>query len=67
MSTHCVIKYDHDDGVKLKRPVLWCGSEKYDPWLFQDAQHAALSLERGQLVFPCEQCRNAIIKALKGE
>lgn len=66
MAKHCVIKYEYDDGVKMKRPIVWCGSEKRDTWLFKGAGHAALSMEQGKLVEPCRKCCKEIIKALHG-
>lgn len=58
-----IVKYTHDDGVELKTPTTWCGAPG-DGFCFTDAQHAALSLERGQLAFPCPKCRKKIIEAL---
>jgi hypothetical protein len=47
MSKH-VIKYEYRDGKRLARHDVetWCGhSPKFSEWLFQDAQHAILSIE----------------------
>ncbi len=56
MANH-IIKYDHDDGKKLPRHkrITWCG-RKPNNWSFQDAQHALLSLDQGQLAQPCRSC-----------
>lgn len=60
MANH-IIKYEYVDGVKLPQHkiITWCGSPS-EPWMFQNAQHAVLSLDRGQLVEPCEKCLMAI-------
>ena len=59
----CVIKYEYDNGVKLKRheQALWCKKKRtgFD-WVFNDAQHAALA---GKPI--CNSCKANIIKALK--
>lgn len=65
MSKH-IIKYDHRDGVKLSKheTETWCGhAPQFSDWLFQDAQHALLSIEQGSLQVPCKKCLAAIIKA----
>ncbi|MCS3490500.1 hypothetical protein [Enterobacter sp. SLBN-59] len=65
MSKH-IIKYDHHDGVKLSKheTETWCGhAPQFSDWLFQDAQHALLSIEQGSLQVPCKKCLAAIIKA----
>ena len=66
MSKH-VIKYTHDDGKRLKIPLLWCGrkSNGHHEWAFQDAQHVALAV--GGSVAPCKSCIKAIIKQLSEE
>jgi len=64
-----IIKYDWKDGVKLPRCEiqLWCGHKPgYGEWLFQDAQHALLSIEQGSLQVPCKRCLAAIIKTAQG-
>ena len=62
MKRNHIIKYEYEDGVKLKYPSVWCGEEvKYD-WMFQDAQHAALASTGG--IPQCKKCLKAIIKAL---
>ena len=68
MSKH-VIKYEYRDGERLARHDVetWCGrSPKFAEWLFQDAQHAILSIEQGSLNQPCKLCIKAIIKAAEG-
>ncbi len=58
----CVIKYEYDDGIKLKpnELVIWCGKKASGfEWLFQDAQHAALADKP-----ICNKCRAAIKKSL---
>ncbi|WP_227136711.1 hypothetical protein [Kosakonia radicincitans] len=64
MKNH-IIKYDHRDGVKLSKHEIetWCGHKpKVADWLFQDAQHAILSIEQHSDVAPCSECLKAIIK-----
>lgn len=63
MSRH-VIKYEYDDGKKLQRPTAWCGADGVG-WMFQDAQHVALSA--GGTIQPCKRCIKAIIKELEKE
>jgi hypothetical protein len=63
MASH-VIKFEYDDGKKLQRPVTWCGSDEFG-WMFQDAQHVALSV--GGSVQPCKKCVRAIINELQKE
>ena len=62
-----VIKYTHDDGIKLLIPQTWCkaGLKSNNEWLFQDAQHVALAV--GGSVAPCKNCIKAIIKQLSEE
>ena len=64
MSVQHVIRYTHYDGGKLDVPILWCGM-KGEPitWYFQDAQHAALSVEGS--IAPCKKCLKVIIKQLE--
>lgn len=62
MAKH-IIKYTHRDGVELKTPTTWCGAPG-DGFCFTGPGHAALSLEQGQLAFPCVACRKKIIEAL---
>jgi len=65
MSTH-VIKYEYEDGEKLKKPILWCGKEgKSMTFYFIDAQHVALAV--GGSIQPCKNCIKAIIKELQKE
>lgn len=64
MSRH-VIKYEYDDGVKLKAPESWCGIYIKDGWKFNGAQHVALSA--GGSIQPCKRCIKAIIKNLEME
>ncbi|MEP8883471.1 hypothetical protein ABKV35_00055 [Enterobacter kobei] len=64
MSNH-IIKYDYRDGIKLAKheTETWCGHRPhFSDWLFQDAQHALLSIEQGSLQVPCKKCMAAIIK-----
>jgi hypothetical protein len=64
----CVIKYEHEDGVKLRKSKVktWCGKEPSN-WMFQDAQHAALHTEQSAGIAVCRSCRAKIKKALYGE
>ncbi|HGF4741566.1 TPA: hypothetical protein ACF35F_001064, partial [Escherichia coli] len=60
-----IIKYDYREGVKLPKHEIetWCGHRPGSfEWLFQDAQHALLSIEQGALLVPCKNCLAAIIK-----
>ena len=60
-----IIKYDYRDGVKLAKHEIqtWCGhAPQFSYWLFQDAQHALLSIEQGSLQVTCKKCLAAIIK-----
>ncbi|MDF3570895.1 hypothetical protein [Enterobacter cloacae] len=69
MSKH-IIKYDHRDGVKLAKheTETWCGHKpQFSDWLFQDAQHALLSIEQGSLLVPCKKCLKAIVKVAQQE
>ena len=63
----CVIKYDHDDGVKLRQAkiVTWCG-KKPTRWMFEDAQHAAFSVMHSRISV-CRSCRKNIKDALDGK
>lgn len=64
MDTPHIIKLEYQDGCKLETPVSWCGQEVWrDEWLFQDAQHALLSLGRSTTV-PCADCLAAITKLI---
>ena len=59
-----IVKYDYKDGVKLAKHEreTWCGhNPEWTDWLFQDAQHALLSIEQGSLQAPCKECLKAII------
>ncbi|XYV36921.1 hypothetical protein ACQCOG_17305 [Escherichia coli] len=61
-----IIKYDYRDGAKLAKHEMetWCGHvPQFSDWLFQDAQHALLSIEQGSFQVPCKNCLAAIIKA----
>ena len=61
-----VIKYEYDDGEKLKKPILWCGREATGmDFYFQDAQHVALAVCGS--IQPCKNCIKAIIKELQKE
>lgn len=65
MSKH-VVKYDHEDGKKLERPIAWCGiSISPSVWHFTDTHHVALSA--GGSIQPCKNCIKAIIKELEKE
>lgn len=58
----CVIKYEYDDGVLLKKweQELWCGKKRGNlHWCFTDAQHAALADKP-----VCNKCKAAIKKVL---
>lgn len=65
MTKH-VIKFDYEDGERLRNPKLWCGrkSNNYE-WYFENAQHVALYA--GGSVPPCKNCIKAIIKQLEIE
>lgn len=59
-----VIKYEYRDGVRLPKheTVTWCGGKvEWADWLFQDAQHALLSVEQCSSLEPCGECMKAII------
>jgi len=61
---HHVIKYEYRDGLKLPKPELWCGEKNpTSGWFFQDAQHAALSVNGS--IQPCKNCIRAIINQLQ--
>ena len=63
-----IIKYAYPDGVKLAKHEIetWCGhAPQFSDWLFQDAQHALLSIEQGSLQVPCKKCLAAIIKTVQ--
>lgn len=61
-----VIKFKSERGVKLKQPIVWCGYIiNSKQWLFEDAQHVALSV--GGSVEPCANCIKSIISELKKE
>ena len=61
-----VIKYEYREGEKINPAEAWCGRKvkSYD-WIFQDAQHVALSV--GGSIQPCKSCIKAIIKELNKE
>lgn len=61
-----VIKYEYDEGARLKHPISWCGKELkgYD-FKFSDAQHVALAA--GGSIQPCKNCIKAIIRNLEKE
>ena len=64
MTKH-IIKYEYRDGVKLAKHEVetWCGYvPQFSDWLFQDAQHAILSIEQESRIQPCKRCIKAIIK-----
>ncbi len=48
-----------------RSPALW--AEVPHDWLFQGANHAALSMRGGMTTQPCKECAAAIIKALSTE
>lgn len=60
----CVIKYEFDDGIKLRKSKqpLWCGKTRKGSyqWVFSDAQHAALADKP-----ICSCCKANIIKELR--
>lgn len=61
-----IIKYEYRDGVKLANHEIetWCGhAPQFSDWLFQDAQHAILSIEQESRIQPCKRCIKAIINA----
>ena len=59
------IKFEYDNGVKLIKPILWCGEEARNEFMFMDAQHTALSVDGS--IEPCKECIKAIIKRLEKE
>lgn len=64
--SHHIIKFSHKDGVKLLSPEVWCGEEiNGHSWLFQSAQHAALSV--GGSISMCKNCIKNIVKELSKE
>lgn len=61
-----VIKHTRRDGDKLPEPVSWCGEGlNLSDWAFLDAQHLALSLERGTAIAPCDACVESILNTLQ--
>lgn len=59
-----VLKYDHENGEALAKPVFWCGADDNGmEFYFMDAQHVALSA--GGSIAPCKKCVNAIINKLQ--
>lgn len=59
-----IIKYEYRDGVKLPKHQVetWCGHHPVSfEWLFQDAQHALLSIEQSSRISPCSKCLEKII------
>ena len=66
MPVRHVVKFDHEDGKELKKPILWCGAiYRYPSFTFLDAQHVALSA--GGSIAPCKKCIKAIIRELEKE
>ena len=65
-----IVKYDYRDGVKLAKHEgeTWCGHQPQSAdWLFQDAQHALLSIEQCSSVEPCKECLKAIVRVVQKE
>lgn len=61
-----VIKFTHDEGVKMDKHELWCGADYYCfDFHFIDAQHVALAA--GGSIQPCKECIKEIIKVLESE
>lgn len=66
MTKRHVMKYEYSDGVKLGRPIMWCGREQDNfDFYFTGAQHVALNA--GGTIAPCKNCIKAIIKQLQEE
>ena len=64
-----IIKYDWRDGVKLTPHQIetWCGHQpKCGEWLFQDAQHALLSIEQGSCRFRASVAWQQLSKRRRG-
>ena len=62
MSSH-IVKFEYVDGVKLDSPILWCERKSNRlTWYFEDAQHAALSVNG--VIQPCKNCIKRIINEL---
>lgn len=62
-----IIKYEYEEGEKLKTPALWCGADaRRSNWHFNDAQHAALTVENGGRLVPCKACCDAVKENLEG-
>ncbi|QGZ13272.1 hypothetical protein PP410_gp55 [Vibrio phage NF] len=72
MESRHIIKYEYENGKKLRRSkrVIWCGVDAgklgFD-FVFQDAQHALLSIEQGQLVRPCKNCLKEIKRLIDSD
>lgn len=65
MATTHIAKHDYRDGRELPMPISWCGKEvPRTEWIFQDAQHALLSLEHSSIE-PCRDCLSAISKLIE--
>lgn len=60
MGNH-IIKFEYNDGVKLKNPITWCGGEPGN-WNFLDAQHALLTVDKQSCIDACEKCLSALIR-----
>lgn len=62
-----IIKYEFENGKKLKISKMWCGEkDNFDfDFAFLSAQHAALSVGGGIQI--CKECIKAIIKTLETE
>ncbi len=56
MNPH-VVKYDYEDGEKLRLPILWCGA-KHDgaSFLILSAEAALNCLDKGTATQPCRRC-----------
>ena len=66
--TNCIVKQTHEDGQELLRPRAWCGRMVSDAgYHFMDAGHAAIACEKIALLQPCQDCKEAVITALKGD
>lgn len=52
------IKQTHED----RKTLSWCGeSLTLTDWTFQSIEHAILSIQNGNLIFPCRNCMKEII------
>lgn len=54
-----ILRTDHTNEQGAN--VAWCGARVPQcEWLFQDAEHAALTLAQGQRLIPCHKCAGVL-------